>query len=226
MRVEELVDLGDDVVFANARTQHFVHHVVGAVDHGGGAVEQRDLIGRFHLARAQHHLLAVLDLEPDLFQFEDHRRLDDVDADRHLGDAGGFQDRRHLLGVPLHQPEGRIDGAAQADQASPAILRLEPGRIELVVHRGRAEVPQDRVLPAHQQRPARELVARPFADLGRGDVTDIVVVEQQQRAEIGFFERGLRAAPGDSGAGAGSRRAPRSRRPWCRAPAGGRPGLG
>ena len=191
--VEELVDLGDDVVLADARTQHFVDHVIGAVDHRRGAVEQRDLVGRLHLARAQHDLLAVLDLEPGLFQLEHHRRLDDVDADRHLGDAGGFQHRRHFLGVALHQPEGRIDGAAQADQAGLAVLRLEPRRIELVMDGGRAEVPQDRILAADQQRKARQLVARPFADLGRGDVADVVVVEQQQRAEVGCLERGLRA---------------------------------
>src|SRR6478752_10591177 len=62
------------------------------------------------------------------------------------------------------------------------------------MHRGRAEVPQDRVATACQQHPARKLVAGPFADLGRRDVTNVVVIEQQQRAEIGSLERGLRAA--------------------------------
>ncbi len=51
-RVEELVDLGDDVVLAHAGTQHLVDQVIGAVDHRGGAIEQRDLVGRFDLARA------------------------------------------------------------------------------------------------------------------------------------------------------------------------------
>ena len=166
---------------------------IGAVDHRGGAVEQRDLVGRFDLARAEHDLLGVLDRQPGLLQFEHHRRLDDVDADRHLGDAGGLEDRRHLLGVMLHQAECRIDGAAQADEAGLAVLRLEPRRIELVVDGGRAEVPQDRILAADQQRPARKLVAGPFADLGRGDVADVVVVEQQQRAELGLLQRGVGA---------------------------------
>src|SRR5436309_6163864 len=45
--------------------------------------------------------------------------------------------------------------AAQAEQAGLAVLRLEPGRIELVVHGGRAEVPQDRIgAAAREQRPA------------------------------------------------------------------------
>ena len=83
-RVEELVDLGDDVVLAHAGLELLVDEVIGAVDHRGGAVEQRDLVGRLDLARLQHGLLAVGDLEAGLLQFEHHRRLDDVDADRHL----------------------------------------------------------------------------------------------------------------------------------------------
>ncbi len=191
--VEELVDLGDDVVLAHARLELLVDQMIGAVDHRRGAVQQRDLVGRFDLARFEHDLLAVLDGQAGLLQFEHHRRLDDVDADRHLGDAGLAQDRGHLLGVVLHQAERRIDGAAQADETGPAVLRLEPRRIEPVMHRRRAEIPQDRIAAAHQQRPARQLIARPLADLGRGDVADIVVVEQNQRAEVGGFERGLGA---------------------------------
>ena len=184
----------DDVVLAHAGLELLVDQLVGAVDHRRGAIEQRDLVGRFQFARLQHHLLAVGDFQSRLLQFEHHRRLDDVDADRHLGDAGGFQERSHLLGVMLHQAEGRIDGAAQADKAGFAVLRLEPRRIEPVMDGGRAEIPKDRVLAADEQHPARELVARPFADLGRGDVADVVVVEQNQRAEFGSFERRLRAA--------------------------------
>ena len=82
--IEELVDLGDDVVLAHAGLELLVDQVIGAVDHGGGAVEQRDLVDALDLARLQHHLLAVGDLEAGLLQFEHHRRLDDVDADRHL----------------------------------------------------------------------------------------------------------------------------------------------
>ena len=132
-------------------------------------------------------------LSPAFSQLEHHRRLDDVDADRHVGDAGLADQRGDLLGVALHQPERRIDGAAQADQPGLAVLRLEPGRVELVVHGGRAEIPQDRLAVAREQRPARELVALPFADLGRGDVADVVDVEDQQRAEVGLLQRLLHA---------------------------------
>ena len=184
--IEELVDLADDVVLAHAGLELLVDQVIGAVDHGGGAVEQRDLVDVLELARLQHHLLAVLDLEAGLFQLEHHRRLDDVDADRHLVNAGLLEQRSDLLGVTLHQPEGGIDGAAQADQPGLAVLRLEPRRVELVVHGGGAEIPQDRLAVAGEQRPAAELVALPFADLGRGDVADVVDVEDQQRAESEF----------------------------------------
>src|SRR6516165_7268907 len=54
--------------------------------------------------------------------------------------------------------------------------------------RRRAEVPQDRLPVAGEHRPAAELVALPFADLGRGDVADVVDVEDKKRAEIGFFQ--------------------------------------
>jgi hypothetical protein len=134
-----------------------------------------------------------LNRQPGLLQLEHHRRFDNVDADRHLGHARGLEYRRHLLGVMFHQPERRIDGAPQSDQAGLAVFRPQPRRIELVMDRRRAEVPQDRILAADEQRPARKLVAGPFADLGRGDVADVVVVKQQQRAKIGLLQRGVRA---------------------------------
>ena len=61
--IKELVDLGDDVVLAHARLELLVDQVIGAIDHGGGAIEQRDLVDVLDLARLQHDLLAVGDLE-------------------------------------------------------------------------------------------------------------------------------------------------------------------
>ena len=189
-RIEELVHHRDDVVLAHAGLELLVHQVIRAVDHRGGAIEQRDLVGRLDLARLQHHLLAVLDLQPRLLQFEHHRRLDDVDADRQIDHAGLADQRGDLAGVPRHQAERGLHRAAQAEQPGLAVLRLEPRRIELVVHRGRAEVPQDRVgRAARQQRPAADLVALPLADLGRGEIADVVGVHHQQRAEIGLLQR-------------------------------------
>jgi hypothetical protein len=93
-----------------------------------------------------------------------------------------------------HQAEFRGDRAAHADQAGLAVFRLRARRIELVMHRGRAEIPQDGFAGAGQQRPAAQLVAFPFADLGRGQIADVVDVEHQQRAELGILQRLLGAA--------------------------------
>ena len=192
--IEEVVDHGDDVVLAHARPQLLVHEVIGAVDHAGGVVQERDFVLRLDLACFQHDLLTVGDLEAGFLQFEHHRRFDDVDADRHVGDAVFAQDRGEFLGVLLHQAEGGRHGAAQADQAGLAVLRVEPRRIELVMHGGGAEVPQDRFAGAGQQRPARQLVALPLADLGRGEIADVVDVEHQQRAKFGLLQCLLGAA--------------------------------
>ena len=73
----------------------------------GGAVQQRDLVGGLDLARLQHHLLAVGDLEAGLLQFEHHRRLDDVDADRHVDHSGLADQRGDLAGMLGHQSERR-----------------------------------------------------------------------------------------------------------------------
>src|SRR5262249_52773026 len=103
-------------------------------------------------------------------------------------------ERRDLLGVTLHQAERGRDGAAQADQPGLAVLRLEPRHVQPMVDGGGAEVPQDRVAIARQQRPAAQLVAFPLADLGRGDVADVVDVEDQQGAELGILQGLLDAA--------------------------------
>src|SRR6202048_483995 len=187
--IEELVDLADDVVLAHPRLELLIDELIGAGHHGGGAVEKRDLVDVLDLARLQQDLLAIGDLEPGLLQLEQHRRLDDVYADRHLVHPRLLEQRGDLLGVALHQPEGGIDRAAQPDEPRLAVLRQEPGGVELVMHRGRAEVPQDRLAVAGKQRPAAELVALPFPDLGRGDVADVVDVEDEECAELGAFQR-------------------------------------
>ena len=58
---------------------------------------------------------------------------------------------------------------------------------------GRAEIPHDRFGAARQEREAAELVALPLADLGGGDVADIVDVEEQQGAALRGVERGAGA---------------------------------
>ena len=85
------------------------------------------------------------------------------------------------------------DRAAQAEQPRAAVIVMQPGRVQAVMLRGRAEVPDVGVAVAGEQRIARQLVARPFADDGAGGVADVVLVEAQQRAEARVRQRGARA---------------------------------
>ena len=74
-----------------------------------------------------------------------------------------------------------------------AVVVVQPGRMQLVMPGGRAEIPDVGVAVAGQQRVARELVARPFADHGAGGVADVVLVEGQQRTQPGIGQRRARA---------------------------------
>src|SRR5262245_4174452 len=60
----------------------------------------------------------------------------------------------------------------------------QPGRIQLMMARRGAEIPHKRFAIAGEQTPARQLVARPFADDGAGNVADVVLVEDEQRAQF------------------------------------------
>src|SRR5258706_2002119 len=73
------------------------------------------------------------------------------------------------------------------------MIVLQPRRIQLVMPRGAAEVPDVRLAGAGKERVARQLVARPLADHGAGGVADVVLVEGEQRAQAGLRERGARA---------------------------------
>src|SRR6185437_16982199 len=70
---------------------------------------------------------------------------------------------------------------------------IEPWSEELVVPRGRPEVPQHRVTTARQQGEPDHLVHGPGADVGRGHVPDVVEVERQQGAEVGLLQLDLQA---------------------------------
>ena len=72
-----------------ARLQLLGDELVGAVDHRAGHVQQHDLVVRLHLAGVEHRLLAVADGDALGLERGEHRRLDDVDAERHVGDALG-----------------------------------------------------------------------------------------------------------------------------------------
>src|SRR6185436_3828325 len=69
------------------------------------------------------------------------------------------------------------------------MVLAQPRRIELVVTRGAAEIPYVGIAIAGEERVARELVARPFADHRARGVADVVLVEREQAAEAGLRER-------------------------------------
>jgi hypothetical protein len=62
------------------------------------------------------------------------------------------------------------------------------------VYRSRAEIPENRISVAGQQRPAREFIAFPFTDFGGGQIPDVIHVKQQQSAKFGGLERLFGAA--------------------------------
>ena len=114
-------------------------------------------------------------------ELEQQGRLREIQTERHLLDAGLFEQRRDLGRGALEQPDRRRDRAPQSEQAGLAVLRRKPRGEETMVLGGRAEVPHDRLAAPRQQAITRHLVARPLADRGRGHVADVVDVEQQQR---------------------------------------------
>lgn len=171
----------------------FVDPLVGRVDDRRGVVEQRDLLVGLDRARGEHHLRAVGGLEAGALQGGEGDHVGHVDADRLVLEAALLQLAEDVggefvgdAGVIGHRAAHRRDAAAE-------VLRRQPRRVHLVMFRGRAEVPEDGQAVARQQREARVLVAGPLADVGRGDVADVVRVEQQQRAEIRFLQLGLGA---------------------------------
>ena len=72
------------------------------------------------------------------------------------------------------------------------ILR-QPRRVDFVMPRGGTEIPHPRFAVAGEQTPAREFVARPLADDRARDVADVVLIEDQQRAQLRLRQRITRA---------------------------------
>ncbi len=89
-------------------------------------------------------------------------------------------------GLDGHRASHRRDSGAE-------VLRRQPRREQLVVPRGGAEIPEDRVGTARKEGEPRVLVARPFADVRARDVADVVRVEEEHRSEVRRLECRLRA---------------------------------
>ncbi len=60
--------------------------------------------------------------------------------------------------------------------------------MQLVVLGGGAEIPQDRLVVLRQEGEAIRFVLRPGADVGRGEIADVIHVEAQQRTHLGLFQ--------------------------------------
>ena len=183
----------DDFVFTDARLQRLENILIHAITHRCCGVEQRDFVVTLDLARIKHDLLPVHDLQAEFLQRKEERRLDDVNADRHVGDTFLLQDVVNLFRRLLKQADFRRHRAAQSGQARNAVVGGQPRRIEFVMaHRG-AEIPDPGFAVAGQQAPACQLVACPFADHRARDVAHVDLVEHQQRTEFGFRQCVARA---------------------------------
>src|SRR5207245_9372182 len=125
----------------------------------------------------------------------------DVDAGWPARAALVGHERPELAGGRVEQARLRGHGAAEADEAGERVLGREPRRVEPVVAGRRAEVPHPGPAVAGQDTPARELVPGPLADDRARDIPDVVLVEDQQRAEPGA-DQGLadpaQAVPGQA----------------------------
>src|SRR5919108_566639 len=77
---QSMGDIGDQLVLTDAGLEVLGDVLVRTVDHGAGRVQQDDLVDRLDLARVEHDLLGVADGESLRLERDDHRRLDDVDA--------------------------------------------------------------------------------------------------------------------------------------------------
>ena len=163
---------------------------IGGVDHGAGHFQKLDLVGGFHLAGIEHRLLAVDHLDALLLQRAQHRQFHEIDADRLLVDAEFDQRLLDLLGeVALHvelQRQAALHGRNRGGD-----VVGDPRRGDAFGRRRR--VPQQWRALHRTQRIAHELVARPFADMGAGDVADVVEIEGDHAAEPGVADRFLGA---------------------------------
>ena len=190
---QQLMCAPNDLVLVHARPQHAIDLVVDRVDKTCRLVEERDLLCRLDLSRVQENLRAVGDLHARALQRLDRDEVGHVDSERLVLQA----ELPKLVCNPLTEPVGDpgLDRhrAAHRRDARAEVLGRQPGGEELMVARRRAEVPQDRIATAWQEREPRILVARPLADVRARYVPDVVRIEQEHGTELRPLERGLRA---------------------------------
>ena len=185
---QPVVGDGDQFVLAGAGTDGAGDVDVSGVDHRAGEFQKLDLVGGLDLAGVEHRLLAVDHLDAFLLQRAQHRQFHQVDADRFLVDAELHQHFLDLLG------EVALDVQLQGKPA----LHGRDWRRDIIGDPRRGDalgrrrwVPKHRLADHGTQGIAHELVARPFADMGAGDVADVVEVEREHGAEAGVADRRL-----------------------------------
>jgi hypothetical protein len=188
---EELVGARDDFVLVDPGPKHPVDLLVHGVDEARRLVEQCDLLGRLDLARLEHDLGAVGHLHAGTSERLEREQVGHVDAEWLAGEPVFAELVRDPLAETIRDP--RLDGhrSAHRRHSGTEVLRRQPGGEKLVVAGGGAEVPEDRIAAARQQREAGVLVSRPLPDVRARDVADVVRVEEEQRAELGRCERGF-----------------------------------
>ena len=70
--IKHLIGHRHDIAFTHAGLQLLVDHVVYAVDHRSGLVEQDDLVNILDLSGIEHDLLAVDNAESRILKLEEH----------------------------------------------------------------------------------------------------------------------------------------------------------
>ena len=162
---------------------------------------------RLDEARLLHQLLAIHDLDAFALQAQTaravqwHRRPDGSSSRPRSSSS-----TRILCATSSARPAAGSIAPRWVEMPARDAL-AQPGTVELVVSRRRAEVPEDRIVVLRQQREARQLIHRPGADVGGGDVADVVHVEAEERAKFGLFEQPLDARQALACAAARSRHA-------------------
>ena len=116
---QRLGDEADALVLTHTGAQRPVQLLVGGVDHRAGMGEQKDLVGRLDPPGLQEHLLAVDDAQAARLQGGEHRHLDEVDAERLVGQAVLGEDVVDLGGDVFGEPGTRRDRPTQRRQTRP-----------------------------------------------------------------------------------------------------------
>ena len=142
---QQLVRARDDLVLVDAGPEHPVDLFVDRVDEPGRLVEECDLLGGLDLAGLEERPGTIGDVQPRALQRLDRDEVRHVNPERLAVKAELAQLVRDLLAEPVRDPGLDGHGTAHGRDAGTEVLRRKPRREQLMVARGRTEVPQDRL---------------------------------------------------------------------------------